>query len=81
VISNLREAGYIMRVGVVVFVLPIWVLAIGFFALEEMYLYAGLMTVFGALMLYGAYMNWKRISSDEKNRRRTYENYKPELGC
>jgi len=64
--DDLREAGYIMRIGVMAFVLPIWALATGFFVLEGMYVYAGLMAFFGILMSYGGYMNWKRISSDEK---------------
>lgn len=64
--SELREAGYVMRIAVTAFVLPIWSLATGFFLLEEMYLYAGLMLFFGSLMLYGVYMNWKRISKDKK---------------
>lgn len=61
-----REAGYIMRIGTMAFVLPIWALATGFFLWEGMYLYAAAMIFFGGLMGYGAYMNWKRISSDEK---------------
>jgi hypothetical protein len=62
----MREAGYAMRIGVMAFVLPIWAVATGFFLLEEMYLYAGLMSFFGIIMGYGIYMNWKRISSHER---------------
>jgi hypothetical protein len=63
---SLKEAGHVIRIGTMAFVLPIWALATGFFVWEGMYLYAALMLVFGAMMGYGVYMNWKRIASDEK---------------
>ena len=60
-----REAGYIMRIGVMAFVLPIWAITSGFFLWEGMYLYAAVMLFFGALMGYGGYMNYRRLASDE----------------
>ena len=64
--NSVREAGHIMRIGVMLFVLPIWALATGFFAWNGEFLYTGLMLFFGFLMVYGGYMNWKRLDSDEK---------------
>ena len=64
--TELREAGYIMRIGVMALVLPIWLLATGLFAWNGELLYTGLMIFFGTLMVYGGYMNWKRLASEEK---------------
>ena len=64
--KDLKEAGHIIRIGVIAFVLPVWLLVTGLFLWNGNYIYAGLMSFFSILMLYGVYMNWKRITSDEK---------------
>lgn len=64
--EDLKQAGYLMRIAVVALVFPIVLLATMFFLWEGLYIYAGAMLVFGSVMAYGVYMNWKRLASDEK---------------
>lgn len=63
--NGIRELGYILRISVMALVIPIWIFITGFFLLNEEYLYGIFMLFFGILLVYGAYMNFKRIIKDK----------------
>ncbi len=54
------------RSAVIVFVLPAWMLATGFFIWEGMYLYAVLMIFFACITGYGVYRNFDRLLREDK---------------
>lgn len=64
--SGKDEIFTVFRISVVLFVLPAWMLATGFFIWERMYLYAALMVFFASLAGYGVYRNFDRLLREDK---------------
>ena len=64
--SDLDEFFTAFRIAIVLFVMPAWALATGFFLWEGMYLYVGLMIFFAGLTGYGVYRNFDRLMREDK---------------